>query len=126
MFKTLDYLFLCEENAHVRRNLLLVFNPLTLYNTTGRHIVNKVRRWAQFLSLISYVIEHMEGTNNIMGGIQTLVVPQLWMNHTGSEAYITFSNGERHDTAANGRRVRVAYSTDCPKLSGQTQKRQSQ
>lgn len=69
VFQKMDYLFLCEQETHVHtdhRNLLFVFNPLALDSTLGRHVVHKVQRWGLFLSRFSYVIEHIEGTNNVI------------------------------------------------------------
>ena len=73
-FERLDYMFTCEENIHVytdHRNLLFVFHPLSLKPSLGRHIINKVHRWALYLSQFSYTIEHVEGENNVAADMLT-------------------------------------------------------
>lgn len=37
----------------------------------GRHVVCKVQRWALYLSRFNYVIEHIEGENNVFADIMT-------------------------------------------------------
>lgn len=74
VFKKLDYLLLTQRPVHVytdHRNLLFVFNPLSLEPVLGRHIVSKVQRWALHLSKYSYTIEHIEGDKNVMADIMT-------------------------------------------------------
>lgn len=73
-FKRLDYLFYSDKPTHVftdHRNLLFVFSPLVLEPALGRHVVNKVQRWALYLSQFPYVIEHIEGNRNIFADILT-------------------------------------------------------
>ena len=73
-FKKMDYLFYSDKPAHVftdHRNLLFVFAPLALEPALGRHVVNKVQRWALFLSQFPYVIEHVDGDRNVFADILT-------------------------------------------------------
>ena len=73
-FKKMDYLFYSDKPAHVftdHRNLLFVFAPLALEPALGRHVVNKVQRWALFLSQFPYVIEHVDGSRNVFADILT-------------------------------------------------------
>lgn len=58
----MDYILLAEQKSHLftdHRNLLLIFNPLTIVPTLKRHVVSKVQRWGLALSKYSYVIEHI-------------------------------------------------------------------
>ena len=74
VFKKLDYLLLTERPIHVytdHKNLLFVFNPLSLEPALGRHVVSKVQRWALHLSKFAYTIEHIAGINNVMPDIMT-------------------------------------------------------
>ena len=73
-FQKLDYLLLGQKSAHLytdHRNLLFVFNPLGMEPAIGRHIVNKVQRWALYLSRFHYTIEHVAGEKNVMADIMT-------------------------------------------------------
>ena len=73
-FERMDYMFACEDNIHIytdHRNLLFVFDPLSLKPSLGRHVVNKVYRWALYLSRFTYTIEHVEGVNNVSADMLT-------------------------------------------------------
>lgn len=73
-FEKMDYMFACEEDIHIftdHRNLLFVFNTLALKPMLGRHIVNKVQRWALFLSRFMYSIEHIAGERNVAADMMT-------------------------------------------------------
>ena len=73
-FKQSDYLFYHDHPVHVftdHRNLLFLFAPLALEPALGRHVVNKVQRWALYLSQFPYLIEHVDGQNNIFADILT-------------------------------------------------------
>ena len=70
----MDYLFFGEKATHVftdHRNLLYVFAPLAFEPALGRHVVAKVQRWALFLSQFDYVIEHIDGRENVFADILT-------------------------------------------------------
>lgn len=72
--KKLDYLFYHEHPIHVftdHRNLLFLFAPLALEPALERHVVNKVQRWALYLSQLPYLIEHVDGEHNIFADILT-------------------------------------------------------
>jgi len=74
VFKRLDYLLLGSIPSHVytdHRNLLFVYNPMSIEPAMGRHIVNKVQRWALFLSRFHYTIEHIAGDSNVMADVMT-------------------------------------------------------
>lgn len=67
-FEKMDYLFQSGASTHVftdHRNLLFVFALLALEPSLGRHVVSKVQRWALFLSRFQFVIEHIEGEQNV-------------------------------------------------------------
>lgn len=73
-FKKLDFLFHHDEPTHVftdHRNLLFVFSPLTVEPALGRHIVNKVQRWALYRSQYRYCIDHVAGESNVFADILT-------------------------------------------------------
>lgn len=73
-FERMDYMLICENDIHLftdHRNLLFVFNPLAMRPSLGRHIVNKVQRWALFISRFMYTIEHVEGKRNITADMLT-------------------------------------------------------
>lgn len=70
----MDYMLLCEDDVHLfkdHRNLLFVFNPYVFKPSLGTHIVNKVQRWALYLSRFMYTIEHIEGSRNATADIFT-------------------------------------------------------
>lgn len=74
VFKRLDYLLLGNKPSHVytdHRNLLFVYNPLSMEPAMGKHVVNKVQRWALYLSRFQYTIEHISGDSNVMADIMT-------------------------------------------------------
>ncbi len=82
VFLKLNYLLLAEDKAHVytdHRNLLFIFNPLSLDSSLGRNVVNKVQRWGLYLSRYSYVIEHVERDRNIVADIMT----RWWRGYRG-------------------------------------------
>lgn len=73
-FERMDYMMLCEDNIHLftdHRNLLFVFHPLAFNSSLGRHIVNKVQRWALYLSKFMYTIEHIQGAKNVAADMLT-------------------------------------------------------
>lgn len=73
-FKKMDFILYNDKPTHVftdHRNLLFVFAPLALEPALGRHVVNKVQRWALYLSQFPYVIEHVEGERNVFADILT-------------------------------------------------------
>ena len=73
-FEKLDYMLMSSKPVHVytdHRNLLFVFDPLSLEPALGRHIISKVQRWALYLSRFSYVIEHVSGSSNVFADILT-------------------------------------------------------
>ena len=73
-FTKLDYLLMSGKPPHVytdHRNLLFIFAPLTLEPALGRHVVSKVQRWALYLSRFPYVIEHVNGEDNVFADILT-------------------------------------------------------
>ena len=73
-FDCLDYLFLDEHPVHLftdHRNLLYTFAPMALQPAMKRHAVSKVQRWAIFLSKFEYIIEHVDGSQNIFADILT-------------------------------------------------------
>ena len=73
-FLKMDYLLQGQGQSHVytdHRNLLFVFAPLALEPALGRHIVSKVQRWALYLSRFPYVIEHVDGVDNVCADILT-------------------------------------------------------
>lgn len=87
VFKKMDYMLLSESNAHIHtdhRNLLFVFNPLSLENTLGRHIAHKVQRWGWFLQRFLYVIEHIEGDRNVVAGM----MKRCWYGYRGKRSTI--------------------------------------
>ena len=74
-FDKLDYLLMSGRPAHVftdHRNFLFVFAPLALEPALGWHVVSKVQRWALFLSKFTYVVEHIDGNNNVFADILTM------------------------------------------------------
>ena len=74
VFEKMDYLLMSGRPVHIftdHRNLLFVFAPLALEPVLGRHVVSKVQRWALFLSRYSYVIEHIDGDDNVFADILT-------------------------------------------------------
>lgn len=74
VFSKLDYLMFGEKPSHLytdHRNLLFVYNPLSVQPEIGRHVVNKVQRWALYLSRFHYNIEHVAGEKNVMADIMT-------------------------------------------------------
>lgn len=73
-FRKMDYLLAGEHNTHVftdHRNLMFVFNPAAFCPSVGHHVVNKVIRWALYLSQFIYRIEHVPGDTNVMADIMS-------------------------------------------------------
>lgn len=73
-FERLDYLFWGAHPVHVftdHRNLLYVFAPIALRPNSPRHVLSKVHRWAIHLSRFEFVIDHIEGANNVFADILT-------------------------------------------------------
>ena len=73
------------RKAHVftdHRNLLFVFAPLALEPALGRHVVSKVQRWALFLSKYTYVIEHIDGDDNVFADILDSPLPQWYLRQS--------------------------------------------
>ena len=73
-YDKLDYILLTTQPSHVytdHKNPLFIFAPLTLEPALGRHVVSKLQRWALFLSRFSYVIEHVDGKQNVFPDILT-------------------------------------------------------
>lgn len=70
----MDYLILVEKRTDTcidHRNFLFLFNPVVVEFSIGRLAISKVQRWGLYLSLFSYLIEHVLGEKNIMAGIMT-------------------------------------------------------
>ena len=73
-FSKVDYLFLNGQETHVftdHRNLMFVYAPTALEPALGRHVVCKVQRWALYLSRFDYIVEHIEGKDNVFADILT-------------------------------------------------------
>lgn len=73
-FKNMDFLFHNDKPTHFftdHRKLLFVFAPLAVEPALGRHVLNKVKRWAVYFSQFPYVIEHVEGECNVFADILT-------------------------------------------------------
>ena len=73
-FKRLEYSLTCDSTTIIftdHRNLLFVFNPLTMIPSLGRHTVLKVIRWALYLSSFQYRIEHVDGDSNLWPDMMT-------------------------------------------------------
>ena len=73
-FDELDYLLMSGRPANVftdHRNLLFVFAPLALEPVLGPQGVSTVQRWALFLSKYTYVIEHIDGDDNVFADVLT-------------------------------------------------------
>lgn len=73
-FDKLDYLFLDKHPVHVltdHRNLLFVVAPLALQPALGQQVVDKFQRWAVFLSIFEYTIEHIPREENILAEMLT-------------------------------------------------------
>lgn len=73
-FRRLNYMLSCSNMVSIftdHRNLLFTFHPTALEPSLGRHKVFKVIRWALFLSVFSYRIEHVPGDLNIIADIMT-------------------------------------------------------
>eukprot|EP00181_Compsopogon_caeruleus_P005981 CAMPEP_0184690634 /NCGR_PEP_ID=MMETSP0312-20130426/31343_1 /TAXON_ID=31354 /ORGANISM="Compsopogon coeruleus, Strain SAG 36.94" /LENGTH=167 /DNA_ID=CAMNT_0027148163 /DNA_START=564 /DNA_END=1064 /DNA_ORIENTATION=+ len=67
VFKRIPYILEPASRVLVftdHRNLLFAFSPLSFKPDLGRHVINKVQRWAQFLSRFSYEIIHVSGDVN--------------------------------------------------------------
>lgn len=74
VFRKLDYMLMVEDNIQVftdHRNFLFVFDPLSVEPSLGRYIVTKVQRWALYLSMFQYSINHVPGEENVMADIMT-------------------------------------------------------
>lgn len=70
----MDYMLICEEDIHLftnHRNLHFVFDSLSVKSTNARHVVNKVQRWALYLSRFQYTIEYIEGERNNTADMMT-------------------------------------------------------
>ena len=73
-FSKVDYLFLNGQETHVftdHRSLMFVYAPTALEPALGRHVVCKVQRWALYLSRFDYILEQIEGKDNIFADILT-------------------------------------------------------
>lgn len=73
-FSKKDYLLGAESDIHLytdHRNLLFVFSPTSVHPMLGRHTINKVLRWALYLSQFMYTIEHVPGGANLFADILT-------------------------------------------------------
>jgi RNase H-like domain found in reverse transcriptase/Integrase zinc binding domain len=69
---TFDYLMLRNESFRIftdHRNLVYIYNPLSVDQTLARHIVHKLQRWALKLSVFNYVIEHIVGEGNVWANL---------------------------------------------------------
>lgn len=67
-------MLICEDDIHIftnHRNLLFVYDPLTVKTNLGRHVVNKVQRWALYLLHFMHTIEHIEGSRNVTADMLT-------------------------------------------------------
>jgi Integrase zinc binding domain len=51
------------------RNLVYIFNPLSIDQSLARHTVAKLQRWALKLSVFKYTIEHISGELNLRADI---------------------------------------------------------
>jgi RNase H-like domain found in reverse transcriptase len=72
LITTFDYLLL--RNASVRimtdpRNIVYIYNPLSVDQSLARHTVHKLQRWALKRSVFNYIIEHINGTANVWADI---------------------------------------------------------
>ena len=77
-------MILSGQPVHVytdHRNLLYIIVP-----SAGRYVMSKVQRWATYLSRFEYVLEHVDGDQNIFADIIT-----RWMK------------GYRYNKVATGR-----------------------
>ena len=73
-FKRLDYILFTDIPVRVHtdhRNLLFIFAPRMIEPQLGRHIVGKVQRWALYISIFNYEIEHIPGDRNIFADLLT-------------------------------------------------------
>lgn len=73
-FERMDYLFWGAQLVHVstdQQNLLYVFAPLALCPNSPRHVLSKVHRWAIHLSRFEFVIDYIEGANNVFADVLT-------------------------------------------------------
>ena len=74
-FKKMEYLLLATREAvnifTDHRNLLFVFSPLSLEPNLGRHAIQKVQRWAIYLSQFHYDIMHIDGERNHCADMMT-------------------------------------------------------
>ena len=71
--------------AHVladKRNTLFVFAPLALEPALERQVLSKLEIWGIFISRYTYVIEKVEGHENVFGDIVT-----LWTKGYSIEGY---------------------------------------
>jgi hypothetical protein len=69
---TFDYLLLRADQFHLftdHRNLVYIFNPLSIDQSLARHTVAKLQRWALKLSVFKYTIEHISGELNLWADI---------------------------------------------------------
>ncbi len=74
VFEKLDYLFYNEAPTHVftdHRNVMFVFEPLSLESAPRRQQVSKVQRWALYLSRFHYIIDQISGNRNVFADIST-------------------------------------------------------
>jgi RNase H-like domain found in reverse transcriptase len=69
---TFDYLLLRADQFHLftgHRNLVYIFNPLSIDQSLARHTVAKLHRWALKLSVFKYIVEHISGELNLCADI---------------------------------------------------------
>ena len=68
----MDYSFLAEQDRRIsanHRNLLFCFYPTAVVPILGLHVINKVPRWALFLSRVMYSKHHKSIEHNIMANM---------------------------------------------------------
>lgn len=72
--RTFDYILLQAPQFRIftdHLNLKYIYNPHSVDSSLARHVVHKLQRWALFLSVYNYVIEHIAGELNSWADLLT-------------------------------------------------------